>query len=115
GGDGTDNLTGGTGNDTLYGDAGDDILDGGAGSDYLSGGTGADTYLFDCAFDPEADEYLEFYRVFRLRVGAPVEDGSSWDNLTASGDFLVGVRTSDVHFDPTLRAAIDENVFSKIL
>ncbi|HUR90524.1 MAG TPA: calcium-binding protein, partial [Ramlibacter sp.] len=53
-------LNGAGGDDTIDGRQGNDTINGGAGSDTLTGGTGADKFVFDAAWDGNADTITDF-------------------------------------------------------
>ena len=72
------------------------------------------TYLFDCAFDQEADEYAKSFRVYRLTAaGFPSVDGD-WQALARQGVLIGEVAVQDVEFDATRRASIAPEVFARI-
>jgi len=74
------------------------------------------TYFFDCPFDAALDEYPDLYHVYRLPPSARrIVDAASWVGLENEGTFLADVPVKSVSFDPTRRAAIDEQVFDSVV
>ena len=76
--------------------------------------TAAGLFLFDCRFDPGADEYSETYKVYLM---PPIEDKdlpADWDDLSAKASRLLGqIRTSEVKFDATVRRGVNLDVLSR--
>ena len=74
------------------------------------------TFLFDCAFDQELDDYPDTYKVFLLPEIRDDELPQDWTTLhrrvlTYLGDFPV----SDVSFDATRRQSIDSRPLDILL
>lgn len=69
-------------------------------------------YLFDSPFDAKADEYSDWFTVYRLpsSIGERVDE-ESWEGLPGSGEKIGRVATSDVEFDPSKRRSISSAVF----
>lgn len=74
-----------------------------------------DTFVFDCPFDDDADEYREHYVVRRLDgyASAAVAQ-ASWKGLSGLGSFVGQVATRLVRFDPTRRAAVDATILQHL-
>lgn len=71
------------------------------------------TYLFDCPFDDELDDYRDRYAVYRLSADVIPERGS-WDGLPGRGVLLGEVPVAEVRFDPTRRQAMDAAVLDRV-
>jgi Ca2+-binding RTX toxin-like protein len=84
GGDGNDSILGGLGQDTLEGGAGNDTLYGGGDLDFIMGGAGADHFYVSVY--PASDAIGDFASgVDKIRL-----DGAVFQNVGASGNFVVG-------------------------
>jgi hypothetical protein len=76
---------------------------------------GAGTYLFDCVFDEQADDYSTQYSVYRLPESAvPRERDASWAELAMKGEDVGSVAVTSVRFDATKRASIDDSIFERL-
>jgi hypothetical protein len=65
--------------------------------------------FFDCPFDEGVDDYPEGYEVYRLsKEGERIAQSSSWERLASYGRRLGSLPVSEVRFDRTRRAAIDD-------
>jgi len=71
-------------------------------------------YVFDCPFDERADEYPDGYAVYRI-PGATLAStaGTSWPALINAGQPVGHCDLSDVHFDATRRASVDDAVLAR--
>ena len=77
---------------------------------------GGQTYLFDCAFDEELEDYPDDFRVFLMPPLAEEELAGSWAELFQRATAELGrVPTSAVRFDPTRRKQIDAAVLDALL
>lgn len=70
------------------------------------------TFLFDCPFDAEIDDYRDDYRVFR--VPAKDLERESWLGLTNDAKPVGQVAVNDVVFDDTRRRLVDDTVFTLV-
>ena len=69
-------------------------------------------YLFTCDFDEQIDDYPDQFGVYRLPAEMSERiDAASWIGIQDGGVFVRSVAVKNVRFDPTLRAAIDDEVF----
>lgn len=67
--------------------------------------------FFDCPFDEATDDYPVGYEVYQLsKEGEHIAQGSTWERLALYGRRLGSVPVNKVLFDPTRRAAIDDEV-----
>ena len=65
-------------------------------------------YLFECPFDPDADDYSDRYTVYALPGGTFQDLSGSWASLRQRGRRLpADVPVAAVVFDPTRRAYVD--------
>jgi hypothetical protein len=72
-------------------------------------------YFFDCPFDPRADEFPDFYTVYRLpRQLTGQLDSMSWEDLASLGTVAGRVTTSLVKFDGSKRNYVDAEVFDHL-
>lgn len=73
-------------------------------------------FLFDCPFDPEAEDYGDAYDVFLLPEDTPLDPAGSWADLRGRAVAEVGHTTvSRVPFDPTRRQAVDAAFLDSLL
>jgi hypothetical protein len=72
------------------------------------------TYLFDCPFDIELDDYPPEYKVYLLAADTSIPSVGSWNALTSGAKLLARVRVDDVRFDATCRAAIDPIILESL-
>jgi len=73
------------------------------------------TYLFDCPFDEEVDDYGDSYTVMELPAGTARELPEDWSGLGRTAEREVGsCLVQDVTFDGTRRSRIDATVFSQL-
>jgi hypothetical protein len=72
---------------------------------------GGHSYVFDRTFNDEADEYEEFYVVYRLNKLSRRVEASAWNDLPNSGERIGTVRVKDIQFDESMRKFIDAGVF----
>lgn len=73
------------------------------------------TYLFDCPFDEESEDYPDEYRVYLMPPMTAVEKDGSWAGLYRKAVAELGrVRTSAVRFDPTKRQFADASVLDTL-
>jgi hypothetical protein len=74
-----------------------------------------ETYLLDCPFDEQADEYPDDFAVYRLPqevAEAALTPTSSWLNLWDEGTLLGRVPVKLVRFDESRRRFVDSEVFA---
>ncbi len=71
----------------------------------------AEWYFFDCPFDPETDDYPDYFAVYRLprQLGDRFE-AMSWEALAEIGDLVGRVPASAVEFDQSKRRCINDRV-----
>jgi hypothetical protein len=72
---------------------------------------GGHSYVFDCEFNDEADEYEEFFVAYRLKKLMHRIEPSSWKDLPNAGERIGTVRVDNVRFDESMRKFIDASVF----
>lgn len=74
------------------------------------------TFLFDCAFDEELDDYPDTYKVFLLPNLPDEELPSDWTTLRHRALSYVGnLPVKGVSFDPTKRQTIDSRLLDGIM
>ena len=74
------------------------------------------TFLFDCAFDEQLDDYPDTYKVFFLPDLREDELPKDWTTLRHRALSYVGdLPVSQVLFDPTKRKTIDSRLLDGIL
>jgi hypothetical protein len=73
------------------------------------------TYLFDCPFDEELEDYIDSYRVYTMPDLLVEELPTDWTTLyqRATG-FLGEIPVARVRFDPTRRREIDSSVLDEL-
>lgn len=70
------------------------------------------SYLFDCPFDHDADEYPGHYLVYRLPGRfAEYHALASWEDLATTGEFIGRVPAAAIQFDQSKRKSVDDRVF----
>jgi hypothetical protein len=76
---------------------------------------GGQTWLFDCLYDYDVDDYESEYTVYRLpEEVAEKVDSVSWTDLGHLGERVGAVPTARVSFDPTKREALDAEIFEEL-
>lgn len=73
------------------------------------------TYLFDCPFCEDSDDYAEDFSVYRMpdnSVAATSLD--DWSSLPSSGLLFGTIPVRDVHFDASRRTAIHISTFDRM-
>ncbi len=74
-----------------------------------------DTYLFDCAFDYDEDEYEASYTVYLLPDEVSSQLGeTSWTDLGHRGARVGAVPTSAAQFDATRRRQLNVSIFEAL-
>jgi hypothetical protein len=74
------------------------------------------TFLFDCAFDEELDDYPETYKVFLMPNLRDDELPTDWTTLPQRAlRYLGDLPVSQVSFDPTRRQTIDSQPLDALL
>jgi hypothetical protein len=74
------------------------------------------SFLFDCPFDDEVEDYANEYRVYLLPVLHPGELVGSWANLCEKADqFLGEVPVGRLLFDPSKRKEMDAEVLDNLI
>lgn len=74
------------------------------------------TYLFDCPFDDEIDDYSLSYHVYELPVISEDKLQGSWEGLSDEAVDLLGtVPVDEVEFDPSKRERINTRVLDELL
>ena len=77
---------------------------------------GEELFLFDCPFDEKHDEYAAIYTVYLMPEPSPEDPSASWLNISRMAVKTLGhIKVSDVIFDKTRRASIDEESFHAII
>jgi len=72
-------------------------------------------YLFDCPFDEGPDDYCPSFTVYRLPLEArPLLDDDSWTGLTARGEIVGRVPTSDLELDESRRRVLKRDIFRRL-
>ena len=72
-------------------------------------------YLFDSPFDDRLDDYADEYAVYRLpKAEVASLDNPSWEGLVAASEQIGTVKVSDVTFDETGRACLNDSVFTRL-
>ena len=73
------------------------------------------TYLLDCLFDHDRDDYEPEYTVYRLPDDLADDlETMSWTDLGHRGTRMGTLEVSQVVFDQTRRAAISDGVFKRL-
>jgi hypothetical protein len=73
------------------------------------------TFLFDCAFDAELDDYPDFYRVYLLPELKEEDLPTDWTTLRSRATRYLGeISVGQVHFDPSKRQSIDVAIFKEL-
>lgn len=66
------------------------------------------TYLFDCRFDDQLDDYPDFYRVFAMPPLSEEALAGSWADVSSRPLRELGLaRVCDVRFDSSRRKEVD--------
>ena len=74
------------------------------------------TFLLDCPFDEEIDEYRDHFVVYRLPPHARDQlETMSWESLLSLGREVARVATRDVEFDPSRRRYVNASVFRALV
>jgi hypothetical protein len=78
--------------------------------------TGADTFLFDCSFDADADDYPASYAVYLLpkAIRESIGEMRDWRPLPEQGRHIGAVAVTDVTFDPTKRQFVDGDILARL-
>lgn len=72
-------------------------------------------YLFDCPFDVDLDDYPDHFQVYKVDLGPVRAIGAgSWEGLASEGTLVGQIPIHLVKFDPTRRAAVDDDVLELI-
>lgn len=72
--------------------------------------------LLESAFDAEADEYSDNYKVFVLPNISDEDLKGSWETLASRATGLLGeIRVSDLDFDPSRRNDINPVLIDNLL
>ena len=76
---------------------------------------GGRTYLFDCPFDDDQEDYPDEYRVYLLPSLTADELAGSWAGLFRRATAELGrVPASAVRFDPTKRQFVDASILDTL-
>ena len=74
------------------------------------------TFLLDCPFDEDLDEYPEHYAVYEIPQFSDQQLSGSWIGFTNFAlRTLKPIAVVDVQFDPTKRRSIDSAVLDEII
>ena len=75
---------------------------------------GGRTYLFDCAFDAEIEDYPDDYRVYLMPALDEATLAGSWADLSERAMAELGtVRVENMKFDPTMRQFVDASILDR--
>lgn len=73
------------------------------------------TFLFDCPFDDNLDEYPGFFTVYRLPNDLRDQvESLSWKDLSSSLEKIGVVYVDKVEFDVTKRGFVADKIFEQI-
>lgn len=76
---------------------------------------GGRTYLFDCPFDDQVDDFPDEYRVYLMPPLDPADLTGSWAGLPGRAVADLGrVSVAAVRFDPTRRQFVDASVLDAL-
>jgi hypothetical protein len=79
--------------------------------DYLD-----ETYLFDCEFDEQTEDYSQEYKVYLMPLISEKDLDKSWKDLYTSSIKLISkVSIYNVEFDETKRKFVNRSVLERIL
>jgi len=74
-----------------------------------------ETYLFDCPFDEEVEDYPEAYHVYTMPPIKDEEVEGSWAELPDRAlAYLGDIPIASVHFDSTLRKCVDAAIIDEL-
>lgn len=71
-------------------------------------------FLFDGSFDDKLDDYPSEYAVYALSSRAQESMGGNWSELSRDGRRITTIPTSQVTFDETRRASINNDVLERV-
>ena len=73
------------------------------------------TLFLESLFDERVDGYTDFFRVYRLRKSlTEASETSNWCDIAADGIYIGVVPVSEVRFDASRRAAVDDVIFAEV-
>jgi len=73
------------------------------------------TYLLDCVYNDDIDDYDSEYRVYELPDELRDQlDSMSWTDLGHRGEQVGTVATASVEFDSTKRRALNTEIFEQL-
>ena len=76
---------------------------------------GGQTYLFDCMFSEDLDDYPDDYRVYLMPPLTEADVAGSWDGLSRLAKAYLGtIPVRDVRFDETRRRLIDAAILDRL-
>jgi len=74
------------------------------------------TYLFDCPFDEDTEDYAEEFAIYLMPSMTLVDLKGSWAGLRNRAIADLGrVPTTSVRFDPTKRQFVDPSIVDSLL
>src|SRR5438309_10980414 len=74
-----------------------------------------ESYLFDCPFDNEVEDYPDKYEVFLMPRLTHEEMVGSWEHIKNRAIHKLGdIPVSAVQFDPTHRMEIRSDIFDRL-
>ena len=77
---------------------------------------GSQTFLFDCAFDEDLDDYPDNYKVYSMPEIPDAELPKDWTLLVDRARRYLGeIPVNRVRFDTTLRRSIDAAIFNEAI
>ena len=77
---------------------------------------GHHTFLFDCAFDEELEDYPDNYKVYTMPDVPDEELPTDWTLLLDRATRYLGtVPVKQVRFDPTVRKSINTAIFNEAI
>jgi hypothetical protein len=78
--------------------------------------TGSKSYLADCPFDEQLDDYLSFYTLYELPPIAALSLDGSWEKLPNQAIREIGrIKVTDIVFDDSMRQQVELSSFRKML
>jgi len=73
------------------------------------------TYLFDCPFSEDLDDYPDVFKVYLIPDLTDVELPKDWTTLPKKAIRYLGeIPVAHVRFDPTRRQSIDSSIFEEL-
>jgi hypothetical protein len=74
------------------------------------------TFVFDCPFDDDADDYPDEYHVYLMPELSPSDLDDSWVTLARKSTCYLGTLPIDeVQFDSTRRFSLESDILDQII